>query len=67
MNFFARKQQLWRIERWRQGRYVNSPKVWSVCGVIRARDRTEATLDAAFRIGSSQVRAVPLDQEVPEL
>lgn len=52
----------WIIERGRPGRYLNSPRVWSRCGVIEARDRATATIRAAFHVGSSIVRVIPLGE-----
>ncbi len=40
----------------RSGPYLNSPLRWYYCGVIRARDDTEALRKAMFVVGSSQVR-----------
>lgn len=55
-------QRLWLIEKARPGRYHNSPVHWSRCGVIRATDRMTATINAAFHVGSSRVRVLPLKQ-----
>lgn len=51
------RDPLWAIEKWKSaGRYHNSPKTWSYCGVIRAADWRSARNKAAFIVGSSQVR-----------
>lgn len=54
-----RTQYIFRIEKARAGRYLNSPRIWSVCGYIRATDRKEAAVIACFKVGSSQVRVIP--------
>lgn len=60
MKLFGRSQLfVFRIEKARPGQYLNSPRVWTVCGYIRAADRGAATIDACFHVGSSQVRVIP--------
>lgn len=54
-----RQTFIFRIEKARAGRYLNSPRVWSVCGYIRATDRQEASIAACFKVGSSEVRVIP--------
>lgn len=50
---------VFRIEKARPGQFHNSPAVWSVCGYIRAANRTAAEVEAAFKVGSSRVRVIP--------
>lgn len=54
-----RQTFVFRIEKARPGRYLNSPRVWSVCGYLRAVDRTSAQIAACFKVGSSLVRVIP--------
>lgn len=60
MNIFRRSPTfIFRIEKARSGKYLNSPRTWSVCGYIRAADRGAAAIEACFKVGSSQVRVIP--------
>jgi hypothetical protein len=60
MKLFGRSPLfVFRIEKARPGRYLNSPRTWSVCGYIRAADRGVAAIEACFKVGSSQVRVIP--------
>jgi hypothetical protein len=63
MNLFPRTRFVFRIEKARPGEYLNSPLTWSVCGYLRAANRGEAAIAAAFKVGSSQVRVIPEDPE----
>lgn len=58
MNIF-RQTFIFRIEKARPGQYLNSPAVWSLCGYIRAADRTAAENKAAASVGSSRFRVIP--------
>lgn len=55
-------EQLWAVEKGRQGKYLNSPLVYFCCGFLRDDSPENAVMRAAFITGSSQVRIVPVSE-----